>query len=292
MAALGVNWLCQPRKSLPGSFEHLGKLGQKLQVVQEFQSKDCENSKVRKSFLILKNLSTRKALKKLFKNKTLNFLFFISSSEERIDCFVVNVAPVRSHIEYIARSFWETLSISLRSSILEDNSTLHEYITTALNTLQHIPSEETGIISASFKYEKIVEDLPRVRNWIFNKSLTKSQVQFSQMTELLKNVQSKNTCLAGWCKETVGSLDSLIAKWEKLLPLIENHHVLLQGQLEVIKGSLLGKINNLNDDAEKFLIKWEDTLKDLEANADSDFEIFRERKRQWEEFVGRRDNLM
>lgn len=40
---------------------------------------------------------------------------------------------------------------------------LHEYITQALNVLQHIPNDETGIISASFKYERIVEDLPRVR---------------------------------------------------------------------------------------------------------------------------------
>ena len=111
------------------------------------------------------------------------------------------------------------------------------------------------------------------------------------MTELLKNVQSKNTCLAGWCKETVGSLDSLVAKWEKLLPLVDNHHLLLKGQLEVIKESLLGKIHNLNEDAEKFLIKWEDTLKDLEANAGSDFEVFKERKHQWEDFVMRRDNL-
>jgi dynein heavy chain 2, cytosolic len=112
------------------------------------------------------------------------------------------------------------------------------------------------------------------------------------MTDLLKNVQSKNTCLAGWCKETVGSLDSLIAKWEKLLPLVENHHLLLQGQLEVIKENLLGKINSLNGDAEKFLIKWEDTLKDLEANVDSDFEVFKERKNQWDGFVERRDHLM
>lgn len=111
------------------------------------------------------------------------------------------------------------------------------------------------------------------------------------MTELLKSVQSKNTCLAGWCKETVGSLDSLITQWDKLLPLIENHHLLLQGQIEVVKENLLSKINNLNSDAEKFLIKWEDTLKDLEANADSDFEAFKDRKRQWEEFVERRDNL-
>lgn len=174
---------------------------------------------------------------------------------------------------------------------MEDNSTLHEYITTALNVLQHIPNDENGIISASFKYEKIVEDLPRVRIPL-NSQFTNQDERLLQMTELLKSVQSKNTCLAGWCKETVGSLDSLIQQWEKLLPLIENHHILLQGQLEVIKENLLGKIHSLNDDAEKFLIKWEDTLKDLEANADSDFEMFKERKRQWEEFIERRDNLM
>lgn len=112
------------------------------------------------------------------------------------------------------------------------------------------------------------------------------------MTELLENVQSKNTCLAGWCKESVGSLDSLVTQWDKLLPLIENHHILLQGQVEVIKESLLGKINTLNQEAEKFLIKWEDTLKYLEAETDSNFEVFKDRKRQWSEFVERKDNLM
>lgn len=185
----------------------------------------------------------------------------------------MSVAPVRSHIEFIARSFWETLSVSLRSSILEDSSILHEYITTALNVLQHIPNDDNGIISAGFKYERIVQEQPR-------------------MTELLKSVQSKNTCLIGWCKESVGSLDSLIVQWEKLLPLIENHQMLLQGQLEVIKENLLNKINTLNSDAEKFLIKWEDTLKDLESNADVDFEIFKERKLQWMEFIDRRDMLL
>lgn len=112
------------------------------------------------------------------------------------------------------------------------------------------------------------------------------------MTDLLKSVQSKNTCLAGWCKESVGSLDSLVTQWDKLLPLIENHHILLQGQVEVIKESLLGKINTLNEEAEKFLIKWEDTLKYLEGETDSNFEVFKDRKRQWSDFVERKDNLM
>lgn len=105
-------------------------------------------------------------------------------------------------------------------------------------------------------------------------------------------MQSKNTCLAGWCKESVGSLDSLITQWDKLLPLIENHQLLLQGQVEIIKESLLGKIDKLNEDAEKFLIKWEDTLKYLESDGDSDFEVFKDRKRLWSDFVERRDKLM
>lgn len=180
----------------------------------------------------------------------------------------------------------------MRSSILEDNSSLHEYITTSLNVLQHIPNDENGIISASFKYEKIVEDLPRVRMKMFLIVFSNSPFVSMQMTEILKSIQSKNTCLAGWCKESVGSLDSLVTQWDKLLPLIENHHILLQGQVEVIKENLLSKINNLNADAEKFLIKWEDTLKDLEANADSSFETFKERKQQWNTFVERKDNLM
>lgn len=198
---------------------------------------------------------------------------FFHRSEERIDCFVVNVSPIRSHIEFIARNFWETLSTTLRSSILEDSSILHEYITTALSVLQHIPSDDVGIIGASFKYEKILQDLPR-------------------MTDLLKNVQNKNTCLSGWCKETVGSLDSLVVNWEKLLPLIENHHVLLRGQLDVIRENLLSKINSLNGDAEKFLIKWEDTLKELETNSEFDFNIIKERKVQWLEFIEKRDALV
>lgn len=53
--------------------------------------------------------------------------------------------------------------MSLRSSILEDNSIVHEFITKSLSVLQHIPNDETSIISTSLKYQKIVEDLPWVR---------------------------------------------------------------------------------------------------------------------------------
>lgn len=112
------------------------------------------------------------------------------------------------------------------------------------------------------------------------------------MTQLFENVISKNTCLAGWCKESVGSLESLTNQWEKLLPMIENHHILLQGQLEIVKENLQLGISNLNDEAEVFLIKWEDTIKDLESNVDTNFAMFKDRKQQWINIKEKRENLM
>lgn len=112
------------------------------------------------------------------------------------------------------------------------------------------------------------------------------------MTQLFENVIAKNTCLAGWCKESVGSLESLTNQWEKLLPMIENHHILLQGQLEIVKENLQLGISNLNDEAEVFLIKWEDTIKDLESNVDTNFAMFKDRKQQWINIKEKRENLM
>ena len=86
----------------------------------------------------------------------INFSFY--SSEQRIDCFVINLSPIRSHIEYIGRHLWETLAFSLRSSILDDISLLHDFTTSSLNVLQHIPNDEAGILSASLEYEKITSN--------------------------------------------------------------------------------------------------------------------------------------
>lgn len=197
----------------------------------------------------------------------------IQKSEEKIDCFVVNVGPIRSQIEFLARNYWEILSFTLRSSILEDGSFLHEYISTSLQILQHIPTEEAELISASFKYDKILNDLPK-------------------MKELFDAISKKNNCLMGWCKESVESIDSLVSQWEKLLPLIDNHQNLIQGQIEVLKDNLGSKIKSFDDEIEKFLIKFEDTLKDLEGDPNSDIDSFIKRKSDWNAFLDKKQALL
>lgn len=79
-----------------------------------------------------------------------------------IDCFVINLSPLRSDIESISRRFWEALSLSLKTSTLNEISELQLYLSTSLKILEHIPEDENGIIEASVQYEKITTDLPKV----------------------------------------------------------------------------------------------------------------------------------
>lgn len=78
-------------------------------------------------------------------------------------------------------------------------------------------------------------------------------------------MQSKDTCVAGWCKERVSALSNLLIQWEQLQPLIENHQSLLQGQLDVIKENLQVQTKKFKEEAEKFMFLWEATLKELEV---------------------------
>ncbi|XP_062711545.1 cytoplasmic dynein 2 heavy chain 1 [Aedes albopictus] len=196
----------------------------------------------------------------------------IQTSEKEIDCLIVNYAPLCSDIDAISRRYWEALANSLRTSILDNISVLQEYLAYSFQVLQNIPQDELGISESSAKYEKIVSDLPK-------------------MTEMIKSLQGKDGCLAGWCKERVSALSGILTQWNQLQPLIENHQTLLQGRLDIIKENILRQINELNDEAEKFSIRWESTIRDLETNDNADMSLFRERQGQWKGIIAKRETL-
>lgn len=180
----------------------------------------------------------------------------IQNTEENIDCFIINLSPLRADIEFISRRYWETLSNSLRQSILDNISILQEFLQNALATLQNVPVDDVGISDAGAQYEKITSQLPK-------------------MTELLKSVQEKDTCLAGWCKERVSSLNGIQMQWEQLQPLIDNHHSILQQQIDIMKDHIASQFNNLKEEIEKFQIRWESTLNELEVCIERPFKTMR-----------------
>ncbi|KFB35182.1 AGAP010790-PA-like protein [Anopheles sinensis] len=196
----------------------------------------------------------------------------VQEREKEIDCLLINYAPLCSDIEALSRRYWEALAGSLRTSILDSIAEIQEYLAYSFNVLQNIPQDELGIAESSAKYEKIIHDLPK-------------------MSELMKSLQGKDSCLAGWCKERVSALGGILLQWNQLQPLIDNHQTLLQGRLDIIKENILRQINELNDEAEKFSIRWESTIKDLETNENADMSLFRDRQSQWKQILNKRETL-
>lgn len=92
-----------------------------------------------------------------------NVAIFGYRTESRIDCFVINTSPLRSDIEFISRKYWETLTYSLRSSILKDMTTLQDFLNTSSQVLQTVTvMEEQYIEDSALKCERIVNELSTV----------------------------------------------------------------------------------------------------------------------------------
>ncbi|XP_017012255.3 cytoplasmic dynein 2 heavy chain 1 [Drosophila takahashii] len=197
----------------------------------------------------------------------------LQQSEESIDCIVINVLLLRSDIEYISRRYWEALANSLRTAILTDVSLIQEFLQSALQFLQNVPMDEGSISQSGMKYEKIMSELP-------------------QIEKTLEAVRQKDACLAGWCKERVTALSGILQQWEQLQPLLENHAVILQRQVDMIKNQAETQLQNLKNEAEKFLLRWESTIAELEANEHSTLEVFKERRLHWQQLQEKKKHLL
>lgn len=126
------------------------------------------------------------------------------------------------------------------------------------------------------------------------------------MEGVLHSVQSKDSCLAGWCRERVSAvsaqtnikvqsnfkaslhvnfcsiqLNSIVTQWEQLQPLIENHSTALKVQIDVLKNQIDFQLTNLKDEIEKFEIRWDSTIAELEQNEEASLELFKDRLRGW-----------
>lgn len=111
------------------------------------------------------------------------------------------------------------------------------------------------------------------------------------MNDLLKTVEGKDTCLAGWCKERVSALSNILLQWDQLQPLIENHSAVLKRQIDIMRDYIESQMSNLQEESEKFHIRWESTIKDLEINETVNLQIFKDRIQTWIGLKEKRDLL-
>lgn len=111
------------------------------------------------------------------------------------------------------------------------------------------------------------------------------------MSEILKSVEAKDSCLAGWCRERVSALNGIQNQWEQLQPLMENHSAALKIQIDTVKNQVEFQIVNLKDEMEKFQIRWEATIAELENNEETKLDLFKDRQNGWQTIVEKKTKL-
>lgn len=111
------------------------------------------------------------------------------------------------------------------------------------------------------------------------------------MSEILKSVEAKDSCLAGWCRERVSALNGIENQWEQLQPLINNHSAALKIQIDAVKNQVEFQIVNLKDEMEKFQIRWEATIAELENNEETKLDLFKDRQNGWQAIVEQKTKL-
>lgn len=111
------------------------------------------------------------------------------------------------------------------------------------------------------------------------------------MSETLKLVEAKDSCLAGWCRERVSALNGILNQWDKLQPLIENHSAALKIQVEAVKNQVEFQLVNLRDAMDKFQIRWEATIAELENNEEAKLDLFKDRQKSWQSIVEQKTKL-
>ncbi|XP_046395709.1 cytoplasmic dynein 2 heavy chain 1 [Ischnura elegans] len=113
-------------------------------------------------------------------------------NEERIECFCVNVLPVRADIEVHNRRFWDLLASSLQAAILHDAARVEQFANGAIEVLQHSsPSLKLEDVNmASARHAQILKEAPEEAS-----TSTQSDVDYSGLNDGYENLSSDEFCL-------------------------------------------------------------------------------------------------
>ena len=86
--------------------------------------------------------------------------------------------------------------------------------------------------------------------------------------------------------------------WDNFTSLMDNHEDLISRQVEAIKGTLRTDVNNLNNEIEKFKLRWdatkpkEEALDSGTANVEANIRMIKEKRKEWNELIDRKGKIM
>ena len=88
--------------------------------------------------------------------------FYFLNRSVKIDCITVSTTPVKSNIDDLLAKLFDTLLISLRSSVVNQYNAIDGFASKSMDDLHHVPQtiEEMGEVNE--KYQNIMNEKPKV----------------------------------------------------------------------------------------------------------------------------------
>lgn len=121
-----------------------------------------------------------------------------------------------------------------------------------------------------------------------------------QMQEVFDEMVKKTQTLSSWSREQIDSVNRLKGAWERLLSLIDSHHLIIEKQMENVKMTLGVESENLIKELEHFSAKWElnrpkSSGDFVDSSIDGLGKLIDElqaRKNEWGEIVTKKEKLL
>lgn len=88
---------------------------------------------------------------------------FCHSSDEKLECFSISLAPVRAEIDLQNRHYWDTLTSSLQTTIITETVAVDKFISDSTDALSKQPRTVDEIGEAKSVYTDIIEKSSKVR---------------------------------------------------------------------------------------------------------------------------------
>ncbi|XP_034239710.1 cytoplasmic dynein 2 heavy chain 1 [Thrips palmi] len=204
----------------------------------------------------------------------------LPSSDEKLECFSISLAPVRAEIDLQNRHYWDTLTSSLQTSIITEAVAVEKFITDSTDALSKQPRTVDEIGEAKAVYTEIID-------------------KSSKMMANLEELQNKNKTLASWTKERVDQVVRVTRNWDNFQSLLSNHQVFLEQQVEGIKNTIKSQVDGFEEELENFSLRWEQ-LKPRETSLldggpqmlVQSLAFLREKRQEWDEILTRKEKML
>ena len=202
-----------------------------------------------------------------------------AATEERLDCITVSFAAIRTEIELLNRRFWDTLVSTLQKSVLADVEKISAFAAEATSNLRKQPQSVEEIGEANQRHRAYAERSP-------------------EMMEAFENADKKNKLLSAWTKESLDQVQKVTLTWDNFQSLMDNHELVISKQVESIKSNLNTQSRNLNNEIEKFKMRWdqmkpkEDALEGDPSKIVQGIAFIKEKRKEWSLLMETREKIV